>query len=311
MNKCLGCGIDTNNSNLCERCFRIKHYNDYKKVDSTSIDFKSILKNIKEEDLVVLVVDLLNIPENFNEIKSIKSNIILALTKFDLMPNNNEDRYIEYFKRYNLNIIDAIVLSSLKNYNLDNLYYTIKNNLKSNNVYFIGYTNDGKSSLINKLIYNYSNNETFITISPMPNTTLDAISIKLDDFILIDTPGIVDNNNITNFLEDNQIKKLGVVKKIKPISYQIKGMQYIKIDDMLVLEASDNNIIIYMPNSLKIDRYYKKININDNLKKVDINIENTCDLVIPGLGFIKVLKPGIITLFLIDKVGYFLRDNII
>ena len=45
MNKCHGCGIvlqneDINklgftkniNSDLCERCFRIKHYNDYKRV---------------------------------------------------------------------------------------------------------------------------------------------------------------------------------------------------------------------------------------------------------------------------------------
>ena len=45
MNKCSGCGVllqDKNsdelgfvkdlNQDLCERCFRIKHYNDYKKV---------------------------------------------------------------------------------------------------------------------------------------------------------------------------------------------------------------------------------------------------------------------------------------
>lgn len=311
MNKCIGCGVDTNSKNLCERCFRIKHYNDYKKVDKSSIDFESIKNNIAEDDLVVLVVDLLNIPESFEEIKNIKSDIVLALTKFDLMPNDNEARYIKYFEKYDLNIIDTVVLSSLKNYNLDDLYYKIKNNLKSNNVYFIGYTNAGKSSLINKLIYNYSSCDSYITISSMPNTTLGTISVKLEDFTLIDTPGIVDNKNITNYLDDKQIKKLSIVKRIKPISYQIKGTQYIKIDDMLALKIDDNNIIIYMPNTLKIDRYYKKINFDFNLKKVNIDIKDVCDVVIPGLGFIKVLKPGIITLYLKDKVGFFIRDNII
>ena len=184
-------------------------------------------------------------------------------------------------------------------------------NLKSNNVYFIGYTNAGKSSLINKLIYNYTSYDSFITTSSMPNTTLGTISIKLDDFTLIDTPGIVDNKNITNYLESKQIKKISAAQKIKPITYQIKGTQFIKIDDFIALEVSDNNIIIYMPNNLKIDRYYKKIDILEKLNKNVISIESVCDLVIPGLGFIKVLKPGIITLFLIDKVGYFLRDNII
>lgn len=311
MSKCLGCGVNINSNNLCERCFRIKHYNDYKKVDHASIEFESIKSNITKDDLVVLVVDLLNIPNDFDVIKDIKSNIILALTKFDLMPNNNEERYIKYFNRYNLNIIDTIIISSLKNYNLDSLYSSIKNNLKSNNVYFIGYTNAGKSSLINKLIYNYTSYDSFITTSSMPNTTLGTISIRLDDFTLIDTPGIVDSKNITNYLDSKQIKKISSVQKIKPITYQIKGTQFIKVDDFIALEVSDNNIIIYMPNNLKIDRYYKKIDILEKLNKNVINIESVCDLVIPGLGFIKVLKPGTITLYKEDKVGFFLRDNII
>ena len=311
MNKCQGCGVDTDSKNLCERCFRIKHYNDYKKVDTTLIDFERIKLDISKDDLVVLVVDLLNIPESFECIKGIKSNIILALTKFDLMPTDNEERYIKYFEKFDLNIIDTVVLSSFKNYNLDDLYYKIKNNLKSNKVYFIGYTNAGKSSLINKLIYNYSNCDSYITISSMPNTTLGTISIKLEDFTLIDTPGIVDIENITNYLDEKQIKKLSIVKKIKPISYQIKGTQYIKIDDMLSLKVDDNNIIIYMPNTLKIDRYYKEIKFDLGFKKVNIDIKDVCDVVIPGLGFIKVLKPGTISLYLKDKVGFFIRDNII
>ena len=81
MNKrCVGCGfmLQTKDmdkegyirselrdkSELCERCFRIQNYNEYKVVDRTNKDFSKIFKKIdKSKDLVLLVVDLLNIGE--------------------------------------------------------------------------------------------------------------------------------------------------------------------------------------------------------------------------------------------------------
>ena len=43
MNKCIGCGdiLDSNN-NLCERCFRIRNYNEYKHVFKDNFDYSSI-----------------------------------------------------------------------------------------------------------------------------------------------------------------------------------------------------------------------------------------------------------------------------
>ena len=97
MNKCLGCGCETKREDLCDRCFRIKNYNDYQKIDIDEDKINDILINIKNEDTVVLVVDLLNIPSNFDIIKrSIKNDIILVLNKYDLMPTNNETRYQNY-----------------------------------------------------------------------------------------------------------------------------------------------------------------------------------------------------------------------
>ena len=48
MNKCKGCGTLIDNNDLCERCFRIKHYNDYKVVSKTNSDFIPILENINK-----------------------------------------------------------------------------------------------------------------------------------------------------------------------------------------------------------------------------------------------------------------------
>ena len=75
MNKCIGCGATLQDKyteqvgytksldiKLCERCFRINNYNDYKLINKDSSSFIDILKNInKTNDLVILVIDLFNI----------------------------------------------------------------------------------------------------------------------------------------------------------------------------------------------------------------------------------------------------------
>ena len=307
MNKCIGCGSLADNT-LCERCFRIRNYNEYKKVDSNYKDFLNNLDKINENDLVVLVVDLMNIPESFELIKNkIKTRVILALNKFDLMPTNNVDRYKTYFDKYKINVIDTICISSKNNYNIDDLYDCIKRNI-TNKVYFIGYTNSGKSSLINKLIYNYSNNDTKITTSYLANTTLDLIEIKLDNFLLIDTPGII-NNNSTNNLNDNILKKLSKSKRIKPISYQAKGKQYIFIEDIIKITVDSNDIIIYVPSNIIVSRYYKDRSFN-SIKDYNFKVDNVSDIVIPNIGFIKV-KSGNIKLSLNIDIEIFMRDPLI
>ena len=306
MNKCVGCGVLTSN-NLCERCFRIRNYNEYKKVDVNN-NFLNNLDKISSDDLVVLVVDLLNIPKNFETIKNrIKNKVILALNKFDLMPTNNIDRYKSYFDKYNLNIIDTMCVSSKNNYNTDELYECIRNNV-TNKVYFIGYTNSGKSSLINKLIYNYSSIDTSITTSYLANTTLDLIEIKLDTFTLVDTPGIVTDNNLNN-LSDNILKKLSKSKIIKPISYQVKGMQYIFIEDIIKISVSDNDIIIYVPSNICVDRYYKD-KCFTSIKSISFNINKTSDIVIPNIGFIKV-KSSKINIELNSDIDIYVREPLI
>ena len=221
MNNCMGCGaqlqtIDkekigyvTNIENkYCERCFRINNYGDYKIVTKSNEDFINILKDINNtKDLVVLVVDLFN----FNNIETIKkhltNDILLVLTKRDIFPSGiNENKFIEYFKKYNFK--DTIVISSIKNYNFDLLYEKINQYKNSNTVHIVGFTNTGKSTMINKLIYNYSNLEYKLTTSILPSTTLDKINIKLNENLtIIDTPGILLENSIYDKITGKELKK--------------------------------------------------------------------------------------------------------
>lgn len=307
MNKCIGCGVSTEN-NLCERCFRIRNYNEYKKIDVDDKVFLDNLNKINKDDLVVLVIDLLNIPENLDIIKNkINNKTILVINKFDLSPTDNVERYKKYFDKYKINVIDTVCISTKNNYNLDYLYELIKKNV-NDKVYFIGYTNSGKSSLINKLIYNYSNDNTVITTSYLANTTLDIIEIKLDDFILVDTPGIIVDNNINN-LDDSILKKLSKGKRIKPISYQVKGKQYIYIEDLVKISLENNDIIIYVPSNIEVERYYKEKEFN-KCKSIDYNIVDTIDIVIPNIGFIKV-KSGLVNIAISKDIEIYTRKPLI
>lgn len=321
MNKCIGCGailtLDKDkegytsciDNNLCERCFRIKNYNDYKVILKDNNDYINILKEIdKSDDLVILVVDMLNINNKLSEIsKYIHNKILLVLTKYDLMPSNNEEKYIKFFKKYNLNIIDTVIISSEKNYNMDVLYSKIKNYHK---VYVVGYTNAGKSSMINKLIYHYSNEIREITTSNLPSTTLNTIEINIDDLTIIDTPGLLDDS-IINYVDPSLIKKITPKKKIKPITYQVKSKQSIVVEDILRIDCNNTNITCYFSNNLSIKRIYKDNNILIDNKKYTFSVESGKDIVILGLGFIHVSKNTIIDIYVVGNTSVFVRDALI
>ena len=307
MNKCQGCGVLCENT-LCERCFRIKHYNDYKVITKTNNDFIPILENIsKSNDLVLLVVDLFNIGDLSLIRKYLKNDILLVLTKRDLLPKSvSFDKLFDY--DYGIDCIDKIIISSNKNYNFDELLDKINKYKKSNNVYIVGFTNAGKSTMINKLIYNYSDNKTEITTSPLPSTTLNTIEINLGDLTLIDTPGLLSEGDIANYVSGEELKKIIPKKEIKPITYQIKGFQTIVVDDYLLIEANDIDLTFYVSNNLKIERYYKKI--NTNLKKHVIEVNHN-DIVVKGLCFIKTNKKSTLNVYTLDKVSVFTRRSII
>ena len=328
MSKCIGCGVELQNSNsddlgytkdlsfnLCERCFRIRNYNDYKFVIKDNNDFISILNDInKTKELVVLVVDLFNISSNLEVIKKYLTNdILLVLTKRDILPKSCYDKkLIEYFSNYNLNIIDTIIISSTKNYNFDILYDKINAHKKSNKVYVVGFTNAGKSTMINKILYNYSNTDTKITTSSLPSTTIDTISVKVDDSLeLIDTPGLLDYGDIINYVDNKTLKCIVPNKEIKPMTYQVKDKQIMVIDGMIRLDVENVNLTFYMSNKLKIKRIYKNTDELLNLKKHELDVKKGQDLVIQGLGFINVSNDCKIVLYIDEKVSVYTRKELI
>ena len=320
MTKCIGCGAilqdvypneegytkDLSNE-LCERCFNIKHYNKYVRVKDK--DYTQIIKKIDlKKDLIILVTDFLNL-YNLDDLK-VDSPVILVVTKADLLPRSiNKESLLKRIK-CKLNVVSKILISSKNNFNLDLLYSEILKYKKTNNVYVIGYTNAGKSTLVNKMLKNYGNIVGEITTSNLPSTTLDLISNKVnDELTLIDTPGLLDSGSLVLLSSKELLKKITPKKEIRPISYQVKGKQYLLFEDFMRLDLEDTNIICYMSNDIEIRRVYK--DRESILKRYDFKIGINQDLVIKGLGFITFKKNCDVTLWLTKECKYLIRDSII
>lgn len=331
--RCQGCGVllqdenilqegyATNKENdLCQRCFRMKNYGEYQVVTKSNDEYVNILKGVGEtKDLVLYITDLLNLEQNLEEIRSIIDNkMILVLNKKDVFPQSvKEEKLKQYIEKKNLNFEEIIVISTAKNYNIDYLLKRIKFYQTSKNVYVIGHTNAGKSSLINKLIKNYSTNLQELTESPLPSTTLSTITIDIDEHLtLIDTPGLVDNGSILNHVDRDMVKRINAKKEIKPRTYQLKKNQSIIIEDLVridYVEGEKNSFTLFISNDLRVRRLLNLIN-NSELKdknKITYQMKYDEDLVISGLGFVKIVDKGTIDIYVDKDVDTFIRRSLI
>ena len=163
---------------------------------------------------------------------------------------------------------------------------------------------------------NYSNETCDLTISPLPSTTLNKISIKLDDDLtLIDTPGLIDRGSIVHYVDLSYLKKINPKKEIKPKTYQVKPNQSLIIPELVridYIEGEKNSFTFFVSNDLKVKKYIsKRHNELKELIKRTFEVGYHQDLVINGMGFVKITNKATIDVYVDKNVEIFVRDSLI
>lgn len=250
--RCAGCGITLQSehthtpgyvpeasiakeSAVCQRCFRIKNYNEASSVTVDQDEFLRLLGSIASTDsLVVHIVDLFDFEGSLiSGLQRFVGNnpVLLVVNKIDLLPRvtnwNRLRNWVQKQARENgLKVADVILCSARRNIGFDRVVEAINSMRGRRDVYVVGATNVGKSTLINRLISDYSDLKRELTVSRYPGTTLDAVQIPLDDGkSIIDTPGIVYTSRLTEIIPRGDLAAVLPDKPLKPLTYQLNEGQ--------------------------------------------------------------------------------------
>lgn len=282
--KCIGCGIAIQTTDktaegfappsslekedvICQRCFKLRNYNELQPVSLSGDDFLAILNGIGEKDgLIVKVVDIFDF--NGSWINGLhrfvgKKDILLIGNKSDILPKSiNPKRVTNWMKaeaaKLGLKPIDVLLVSAVKGTGMSEALDAIETYRKGKDVYVVGCTNVGKSTFINRIIKDATGVQDVITTSYFPGTTLDVVEIPLDDGkSLMDTPGIINDHQIAHDLDAKDLKLITPKKELKPKVYQLNAEQTLFIGglarfDFIAGDRSSFNI--YVANGLPLHR---------------------------------------------------------
>lgn len=341
---CIGCGVKIQTEQpdelgfapksaleketiICQRCFRLKNYNEVQDVHLTDDDFLKILNEIGTKDaLIVKIVDIFDFNGSWlpGLHRFVGNNKILLIgNKVDLLPKSVKPSKLIHWmkheaKEQGLKPEDVFLVSAAKGQFIQEAVAAIEKYRDGKDVYVVGCTNVGKSTFINRVIKEFSGGEDVITTSHFPGTTLDIIEIPLSDGkALIDTPGIINHHQMAHFIDKRDLKFITPKKEIKPKIYQVNEGQTLFFGGLArfdYLSGGRRSFVCYISNELGIHR--TKIEKADELYQNHVGEmltpprkegldefpelvrhefmikEGKTDVVFSGLGWVTINDPG-------------------
>lgn len=327
----------------CQRCFRLRHYNEIMPVDLNNDEFLALLNSLaNKKALIVNVVDLFDFSNSL--LSSLKrfvgdNEFILVGNKFDLFPKNSRQSKIKDWMRQEANRMglhpkEIFLISAAKQKNLDDLIAYLDKASQDKDIYFVGMTNVGKSTLINAIIDKMGDVKDLITTSRFPGTTLDQIEIPLEnDHFLIDTPGIMTQNQLATHLSPKDLELISPKKPLKPATYQLKPgntlflgglgrIDYLKGEPTSFTVYTARGLYIHRTKTENADEFYKKHvgelltppNKGEKiapLKGQEFHTDYKSDLLFGGIGFVTVPKGCVVKTYTPDGIGLGIRRALI
>lgn len=329
----------------CQRCFRLRHYNEIQDVQLTDDDFLRLLNEIGSKDaLIVNVVDIFDF--NGSLIPGLhrfagKNPVLMVGNKVDLLPKSQKRGRLTQWMRERaheagLRPLDVVLTSAMKTAEVEELKDMIEKYRNGKDVYVVGVTNVGKSSLINQIIKSSAGVQDLITTSQFPGTTLDQIEIPLEDGkALIDTPGIIHRHQMAHVLGAKDLKLIAPKKEIKPKVYQLNEGQTLFFGGVArfdFVKGERSSFTCYVSNDLNIhrtklekaDELYEKQkgellqpprkeekDAFPELVRFEFSIKEKSDIVFAGLGWVTVSEPGIVAGWAPKGIDVLIRKSII
>lgn len=271
---------------ICKRCFRLSNYGSIPdslrvmdprassvvisepsevktedKLDEkilTPATFRKILSQLQSRlSVIVYLVDVFDFHgtflQNLRDFVGTKSQVILALNKVDLLPDDYKEDRVKRWARQEArdlgltNLYGVHLISSTKGTGVKTLLSDAVDLAKRYkcDVYVVGAANVGKSSFINRIMTlkslggkkkqtkapwkkkgrDFPGGRTdLLTTSVIPGTTLDTIRIPLmsrPKMSLYDTPGLILSHQLTNLLTAEELRAVLPAKSICNVTFRL------------------------------------------------------------------------------------------
>lgn len=255
--KCIGCGIDLQNTDkdlqgytpkpinvkedvYCQRCFQLKHYGKYSSNKMTRQDYKiEVSKLIDKVKLVIAVFDIIDFEGSFDvEILDIlrEKDSIVVVNKLDLIPEEKHPSEVANWVKDRLAEegiapLDIAIVSTKNGYGVNGIFKKIKHFYPDGvNAMVIGVTNVGKSSVINRLL-----GKKIATVSKYPGTTIKNTLniIPFTNIGLYDTPGLIPEGRASDLLCDDCTQKIIPSGEISRKTFKAKHNRIIMIGNLI------------------------------------------------------------------------------
>ncbi|MGL5245995.1 MAG: GTPase [Mycoplasmoidaceae bacterium] len=346
--KCIGCGnylssdknsisyVNKFNDNFkyCVRCFKLKNYGENIKIETDENIKETLSKIYFEDNLVIMILDLFDLKNSILSEFKLNSNVLVVVNKRKCLSKKFQEKLTikniyDILNEKGIYPIDIILYDAFEKTNLWKIIRYIEEFAKSKQkTYFIGKTNVGKSSLINALL-SISKIDAKLVTSPLKNTTLNLIKIKMNNCQLIDTPGYPNEKSVFNFLDAKDILKV-FKSEFSTTQFHIKkDNQTFFIENLFgisINEISDKNssIVFYKNSFIKVNKINKDkiqnyIEKNEHIKYIDnfqfienkIKLDSNKKYSIFASGLSLIVLKGIesITIFSPKEIGYSITEK--
>ncbi|CDH56171.1 ribosome biogenesis gtpase [Lichtheimia corymbifera JMRC:FSU:9682] len=243
---------------ICERCYQLEHRgnsNTSAQFLRASKQYSSLeFLKTKRNPLIVVVVDVTDLPFSLAQLPTNPTaRFIVAANKFDLLPGSARrheqrlrDWIVQHAKQQGIStsqIQHVQLVSATKGWGIQGLLRRIdEERMPTDDVYLVGATNVGKSALVNQIVSQQrtgsDKRQYRITSSPAPGTTMGTIRIPMHalgmssnnintphgfqrDRFLVDTPGIINDQQLIHLMPFSDQKKFLRQHELKPLTFRL------------------------------------------------------------------------------------------